>query len=94
MLSNVRNLFEKLTEPDAEDNKLEKTSNPIISSEEEVMIKEEMDKEDGWQLVHDKRIKTKKEITEEITTSKTYVLSELIQNDVCIHCMSGKCREG
>ncbi len=93
MLSNVRNLFEKLTEPDAEDvssvGKLEEKPTLITSVEE--CDKEEINKEEGWQLVNDgKRIKTKKDIT----ISTTYVLSELIKSDACIHCMSGKCREG
>ncbi len=98
MLSKVRNLFEKLTEPEAED---DGTMRKIVDNSEKVSIEKpsvpnisSTEDEDGWQLVNGKRIKSKKETIEEVTPSSTYVLSELIQKDVCIHCMSGKCREG
>lgn len=90
MLSNVRNLFEKLTEPD------EDSSNSISrkSKSESINTKKVVEEEDleGWERVNEKRSKPKKEEVDDPVT--TFVLSELIKNDVCIHCMAGKCREG
>lgn len=87
MLSNVRNLFEKLTEPEDD------SSNLISgkSTSESIHTKKVVEEEDleGWELVNEKRIKPK---NEEVGT--TYILSDLVKNEACIHCMAGKCREG
>ncbi len=48
--------------------------------------------EEGWTEVSHRK---KEEISKprENDVESTYVLSELIQNEACIHCMVGKCRE-
>ena len=96
MLSKSRNLFEKLTEPDSEHERLSGHGKKESVTKEEtptvdLLKSEEKEKDDieGWELVNGKRIKMKKE-----KEYKSYILSELIKNDVCIHCMNGNCREG
>lgn len=105
MLSKSRNLFEKLIEPDPEsehDKLSPDRDNMLLSKKAKSGTKEETptvellkseeketDDKEGWELVNGKRIKMKKE-----KEYKSYILSELIKNDVCIHCMSGNCREG
>jgi hypothetical protein len=100
MLSNVRNLFEKLTEPES-DNDSKEVNKKILEKEE--VIKEDVFKDDinGWQLVNGKGGKKEKNLQNDSTATVieqkregTFLLSTLIEDYVCIHCMQGKCREG
>jgi hypothetical protein len=127
MLSNVRNLFEKLTEPES-DNDLEEVNKKVLEKHEEIDKKEEviLDDVNGWQLVNIKGVKKEKNSPKNDSTSMnidvellsgnctdnhyhsasngtrkdedkregTFLLSKLIEDYVCIHCMQGKCREG
>ncbi len=102
MLSNVRNLFEKLTEPES-DNDSSEVNKKILETpdKKEVILKDE--DIHGWQLVNGKGGKKEKEknlLNDSISTvieqkrEGTFFLSTLIEDFVCIHCMQGKCREG
>ncbi len=105
MLSNVRNLFEKLIEPES-DNDLQEVNKKVLEEHQEHDKKKEviLDDVNGWELVNTKGIKKEKNsLQNESTTMNmdvekkregTFLLSKLIEDYVCIHCMQGKCREG